>query len=69
MTLTFGERLMIERKRKGLTKQELSEICGIYKSAISRYESGETEPLLFSAMCIADALGVSIDYLVGREKK
>ena len=66
--MVFGERLLLQRRRKGLTLSGFSKVCGISAAVLSRYENGKTEPTLFSAICIADALGVTLDYLTGREK-
>lgn len=39
------------------------------KNTIARYERGERVPSLTDAAQIADALGVSLDYLSGRNEK
>lgn len=66
ITHTFGQRLHAERKRRGLTLKELGALTGVHFSAVGQYERGEHEPTVFSAACIAEALGLSLDYLSGR---
>lgn len=52
-----------------MSQADLAEATGISYSSISGYERGISEPSLFNASCIADALGTSIDYLVGRDNQ
>ena len=66
---TFGERLQYLRIERGLTQQELADKIGISTNTISLWECDRTEPRLFLAVCLADALGVSLGYLAtGRTK-
>ena len=62
----FQERLKKMRERNRLKQCVLSELCGLNKNAIKRYEAGETEPTVSSLESIADYFDVSIDYLIGR---
>ena len=67
---TFGDRLFNLRLDKHWTMTELSEVSGVPVSCISMYERNLTEPRLFTALCLADALGTTLDYLVrGRTKE
>ena len=66
---TFGERLRQCRKAAGLTQDELAAMCKTTKQNISRYETSKREPQLDTAAVIANALGVSLEYLwKGKEK-
>lgn len=62
----FGERLKQARKAKGLSVMELAERAGLTIGSIYRYESDDGGPTLFNVFCLAEELGVSIDWLVGR---
>lgn len=64
---TFSERLQWMRERRGISRVVLSELCGLSKNMIARYERGETEPTMQSLMALADYFGVSVDYLLCRE--
>lgn len=64
--MTFGERLITVRKRKGLNQADIGEKIGINGDAYGRYERGEVRPTIEMAVKIADALEVSLDYLVGK---
>ena len=63
----FSKRLEELRKRKGVSKNILSELCGLHRDAVRRYENGEAEPKMESLCAIADYFGVSLDWLCGRE--
>ncbi|MDR0426661.1 MAG: helix-turn-helix domain-containing protein [Clostridiales bacterium] len=68
----FAERLIDTRNERGYTQTQLAEILDIPQSTYMHYELlGRTkagaEPPLEMLVKIADALDVSIDYLLGRE--
>lgn len=62
-----GQRIKELREQHGWTQFELGSASGIQPSAISRWEQGKTRPSIDSAMKIADALGITLDDLVGRK--
>ena len=63
----FGKRLRNLRQDRGLTQVELGNRSGISQKDISKYERGTTANLLATNLIrLADALGVSVDYLLGR---
>ena len=53
------------RHELGLKRAEVAERMGSTGPAYGRYERGERVPSVETAKQIADALGVSLDYLVG----
>ena len=69
MTKIFAERLVQKRKEKGLHKTELAAKSGVNVNTITNYEYCNNMPSLYNACLIADALEVSLDWLVGREGK
>lgn len=62
---TFGQRLARLREDAGLSQSGLSRRIGTSQSAISQMEAGERSPSYGMLVQLADALGVSIAYLVG----
>lgn len=64
--MTFGERLTLVRKRKGLSQADIGKKIGINGDAYGRYERNEVKPAIEMAVKIAEALEVSLDYLVGK---
>lgn len=62
--MAFGERLSYIRKLKKIKQTELGKQIGTSGDIIGKYERGENMPSIEVAMKIADALGVTLDYLV-----
>ena len=63
--MTFGENVALSRKKLGLSQDELAKKVGTIAVTIGRYERNEIKPSIDIATRIADALDVSLDYLVG----
>src|SRR5690349_5642274 len=64
---SFEDRLRISREKKGLSQSDLAHKAGFQPSAISHFESGRRSPSFDNLKRLADALSVTIDYLLGRE--
>lgn len=64
----FVERLRLAREEKGMGLKELREAVGISQSAMSHYSTGATIPALDVADRIAKVLGVSLDWLCGKDE-
>lgn len=56
------------RKAQKMTMRELGKLVGVSESTISLYETGRHEPDLVTLGKIADTLGTTVDYLVGRHE-
>jgi transcriptional regulator with XRE-family HTH domain len=63
--MLFGERLALVRKKKKVSQDELAKTIGVHAPVIGRYERNEVKPSIEVATKMAEALGVSLDYLVG----
>lgn len=61
--LALGRRIRQFRKEKGLTQVVLAEMIGMEPSNISHIERGATKVGLNTLVCIANALGCSLDDL------
>lgn len=65
--MTLGERLKYAREAKGWTQKETADKAGISFRTYYNWEHELVEPNLFGITCVADVLGVSLDWLTGRE--
>ncbi len=66
---TFGQRLTQIRKHKGLTQTELGDKIGVSQRIIHHYENKAEYPPTQKIIDIATALDMSIDDLLGLDKK
>lgn len=66
--MTLGERLKQELLKRGWTAYKLSQEIGVAPYVVSRWVHGVNDPTLFNAIMICDVLGISLDYLAGREE-
>jgi transcriptional regulator with XRE-family HTH domain len=59
----FGENLRWHREQAGLSQEELADLIGIHRTAVSAYERGRQEPRLELLVKAADSLEVAIGEL------
>jgi transcriptional regulator with XRE-family HTH domain len=64
--MTFGAHTTALRKRNGISQADLGKIVGTSGDIIGKYERDEVKPSIEVASKIADALDVSLDFLVGK---
>jgi transcriptional regulator with XRE-family HTH domain len=64
--MTLGQHIAAFRKAKGFSRSELGKKAGTSGDIIGRYERDEVKPSIEVIIKIADALEVSIDYMVGK---
>lgn len=69
MNVVFCKRLQKLREQRKISRKVLSELCGLNPDAVRRFESGEADPTISSVVALADELGVSVDYLLGRTER
>jgi transcriptional regulator with XRE-family HTH domain len=63
--MELSNRITELRKEKKITREKLGELIGTSGAIIGRYEREERVPSVEIARKMAEALGVSLDYLVG----
>jgi len=62
---TIGERIMLIRRRRGLTQRELAAMAQMATTALNRLENGVQSVYAECLATLARVLGVSADYLLG----
>lgn len=67
MESTLGKRITANRKRLGLTQDQLSEKLGITAQAVSKWENDLSCPDISILPKLADIFGITTDELLGRE--
>lgn len=64
----YAHNNMYERRKElKLTQKQAGEIIGVPRALYSRYEIGRTLPSVLAALDIAQAFGVSVEYLFGSQ--
>ena len=66
--IDFGVRVRLERKRIGLTIEDLAKRSGVSTAALSKIERGERNPTLQNALKIAEGFGITLSDLLVNEK-
>ena len=64
----FRARLREWRLKRGLTQEDLARKADVPTISVSHFETGHRFPNAESLRRLADALGVSTDYLLGRAR-
>lgn len=59
----FGQKIKDLRAQRGLNQEELAEKVGVFRTYMSRIETGAANPTLTLIYALADALGVRVTEL------
>ena len=66
--MELKDRIAAVRKAAGLTQEQLGELLGVTRQAVSKWESGQTTPDAATIAALREKLHVSADYLLlGRQ--
>ena len=63
--MDFGDRITLVRKQKKLSQNELGKLASVSGDIVGKYERNEMKPSIDTARRLANALNVTLDYLVG----
>ena len=66
MDAQFQHRVKRTREMRGLSQADLAKKTGLQPAAVSHFETGQRSPSFDNLRRLADALEVSVDYLLGR---
>lgn len=62
--MTIGDRISMLRRSRDLSQEELAELCGVSRQAVSKWESEQSIPEIDKIMTLSEAFGVSTDYIL-----
>ena len=65
--MNFSESLSKYRKATGISQEKLAEMLGVSRQAVSKWETGETQPEMANLLAICKILKVTPDELLGYE--
>ena len=65
--MSFSDNLKAIRKEKKMSQEELAEMLGVSRQAVSKWELGDGYPEAEKLLIIAGKLNVSLDTLMGTE--
>lgn len=65
--MSFSENLRKIRKEKGISQEELAELLGVSRQAVSKWEQGDGYPEVEKLLLIANQLNISLDCLMSME--
>lgn len=62
--MNFAEKLIILRRKQGMSQEQLADRLGVTRQSVSKWESGASVPELAKLVAISEMFEVSMDYLV-----
>ena len=65
--MNFGENLQNIRKKNHMSQEDLAELLGVSRQAVSKWELGEGYPEVDKLLILSQKLNVSLDSLLGNE--
>ena len=60
----LGRVIRLERERRRLSQEALSELAGMNRSFVGEIERGEATPTIVTLQKLADALGIKLSELI-----
>ena len=65
--MNFNEKLISLRRAKGLSQEQLANLIDVSRQAVSKWETGESQPDLAKLIVMSNVFEVSLDELCGRK--
>ena len=62
--MTFGEKLQLLRKQKGISQEQLASLLTVSRQGISKWELGNSLPNTENVIMLSELFDVSTDYLL-----
>ena len=63
--MSFGENLQAIRRKNRMSQEDLAQLLGVSRQAVSKWELGEGYPEVDKLLILAERLNVSLDSLMG----
>lgn len=65
--MSFNQQLAALRKARGISQENLADMLGVSRQAVSKWETGETQPEMANLLALCSILEVSPNQLMGWE--
>ncbi len=62
--MEISQRIQESRKKQGISQEQLAEVLGVSRQAVSKWESGQALPEIDKIIGMSDYFGVSTDWLL-----
>lgn len=62
--MEFADKLQTYRKQRGMSQENLAEVIGVSRQAVSKWESGQSYPEMDKVIALSELFQVSVDHLV-----
>lgn len=66
--MSLKENITDNRKKMGFTQEQLAEKCNVSRQAVTKWESGESEPSIAKVRILSTVFNISIDELIAGTK-
>lgn len=66
--MSLSSNISSARKNVGLTQEQLAEKCGVSRQAVTKWESGESEPTIAKLVILSEVLQIDLTELVTGKK-
>ena len=67
--MILADKIILLRKRKGWSQEELAEQLGVTRQSVSKWEGAQSVPDIQKIIQMSEIFGVTTDYLLGLEDK
>lgn len=64
INVQIGKQIQMLRRRRGISQEELADICGLHRSHLGQIERGELNVTLVTMQRIGKGLGVPLNQLL-----
>ena len=62
--MTIADRIQSLRKSKGMSQEELADVAGVSRQAVSKWESEQSVPDIDKIVILSEIFGVTTDYIL-----